>query len=870
MYVLSFFALSRSLTAAHNHHGTYSILRRPHIHCALVCMNLEKTSRKVLALTNKRLFAVCLLSTLLVAGCGGGGSSNSGVVAIPPASSQLITGQALKGPMSDATVEILSPDGNVLATGQALNGHFELSADISAHAYIEIRTRGGYFMDEATGSRIDVLSDEGLHAFVAAADFESRARQIVLTPETTIVAGMVRHSMQAGNDLQTSMAQAMGVFEQQFIGDSRPAGTSADMDVMTHFGMPFTPADMQDSLAWQRARTFSHYAQDMGLSPASMFQLMDALAEDMHDSLLDGHAAGGPISFPHAAGGLFDMTTQDHRLRFAQARAGMMQQDLLTVLNGDASTEFRHHMELMSLDLAPFDLLHQQHRDGISTTADNLLADNLPEFQHLPVLSDEDGDSQNQQGRYTLRAVPDVDVTIQAPGTSWTTPMYRYNGMQLPPVIRANRGDEMFLTLVNELADMTTIHWHGFKVPGPEDGGPTEPVSPNATRTYNFTLDQPAASLWFHPHPHGQTAEQVYRGLAGVLLLSDDVDEQLRQDNLVPAMEHDIPILVQDRLFEAEISGERQLTYSDVHMSGFGMMGGTTLVNGVELPKLSVETRQYTLRLYNASNSRTYDFALSDGRSFSIVGSDGGWLPQPVEADHVVLSAGERAAIVVDFAADQTGDRVMLVSRPFMGGTAMGMSQFDSSQQHGGMGGMGGGHHGGMNGSGEPRFPGEGSDIMRFDIAVAAADVVQLYDRLPDNAQIWTRLSEQDATAERSFVMSWSHTPGRFLINGKEYAEDRVDELVEAGATEIWEITNISPVPHPFHAHAIQWQVLDRNSSEPTGAELGWKDTVLVNPGETVRIIGRFEPVNFGKYVYHCHILEHEDAGMMGVFEVLP
>jgi len=833
-------------------------------------MKLEKISQNILAPVVKRLIPVYLLSALLVAGCGGGGSSGNGSVPILPPSSQLITGQALKGPMNDATVEILSPDGSVLATGQAQNGEFELSADLSAHAYIEIRTRGGYFMDEATGSRIDVSSEEGLHAIIAAADFSTGARQVMLTPETTIVAGMVRRSLQAGNDLPSSMAQAMGTFEQQFIGDSRPAGTSADMDVMTHFGMLLTPVDMQDSLAWQRARTFSHYAQDIGLASASMFQLMDALAEDMNDSLLDGHATGDPISFSHATGGNYDMTAQDHMLRFAQARAGMMQQDLWTVFNGDASAEFRHHMELMSLDLAPFDLLHQQHRDGISTTADNLLADNLPEFQHLPVLSDEDGDAQNQQGHYTLRAVSDVDVTIQAPGTSWTTPMYRYNGMQLPSIIRANRGDEMFLTLVNELADMTTIHWHGFKVPGPEDGGPTEPVNPNATRTYHFTLDQPAASLWFHPHPHGQTAEQVYRGLAGVLLLSDDIDEQLRQDNLVPAMEHDIPILVQDRLFEAEISGERQLTYSDDHMSGFGMMGGTTLVNGVELPKLDVETRQYTLRLYNASNSRTYDFALSDNRTFSVVGSDGGWLPQPAQVDHIVLSAGERAAIVVNFAVDQPGDRVMLVSRPFMGGSAMGMSQFDSSQQHGGTGGMGGGHHGGMDGLREPRFPGEGADIMRFDVKTTVTDVVQLYDRLPDNAQIWTQLSEQDATAERSFVMSWSHIPGRFLINGKQYAEDRVDEMVDAGATEIWEITNISPVPHPFHAHAIQWQVLDRNGNQPGGAELGWKDTVLVSPGETVRIIGRFEPVNFGKYVYHCHILEHEDDGMMGLFEVLP
>ena len=812
----------------------------------------------------------CLAIAILISGCGGSADGPTGAAPNSPISSQLITGQALKGPITNATAEILSPDGSVMAIGPVQNGHFELSAEVSAYAFVEIRTRGGYFMDEATGVRVDVPPGEGLHAIVDAADISTHARQIALTPETTIVAHMIRRSMQSGNSLQGSMTQSMDVFQQQFIGDSRPPGTSADMDAMMHFGGPLAPVGARDALAWQRARTFSHYAEQLGLAPGSMFQLMEALALDMHDSLLDGHELADPISFPHATGGSFDMAAHDHSLRFSQARAGMMQRDLQTVFDGDASTEFRHHLELMSLDLTSFDMLHQQHRDGISTTTANLAADNLPAFQHLPVLSDEDADSQNQEGHYTLHAVPDVDVTIQAPGTSWTTPMYRYNGMQLPPIIRAKRGDEMFLTLVNELSNMSTIHWHGFKVPGPEDGGPTEPVSPNTTRTYNFTLDQPAASLWFHPHPHGQTAEQVYRGLAGVFLLTDDIDEQLRLENRVPADEHDIPILVQDRLFEAESSGERLLTYSDDHMSGFGMMGGTTLVNGVELPRLDVETRQYTLRLYNASNSRTYDFALSDSRTFYIVGSDGGWMPEPVRADHVVLSAGERVAIVVNFASDQPGDRLMLISRPFMGGPAMGMSQFDSSDQHGGMGGMGGGHHGGMNGSGEPKVPGEGTDIMRFDIDVAATDDVQLYDRLPDSAENWTRLSEQDATAERSFVMSWSHTPGVFLINGKLYAGDRIDELVEAGATEIWEITNVSPVPHPFHAHAIQWQVLDRNGRAPSGPELGWKDTVLVNPGESVRIIGRFEPVNYGLYVYHCHNLEHEDAGMMGLFEVSP
>jgi len=817
------------------------------------------------------LIPIYLLSALIVAGCGGGGSGGpaAGPSGATP-NSQLLAGQVFKGPLNDSFVEILGPGGALLATGTVNDGRFELSANLSTHAYIEIRTRGGYFMDEATGARVDVPSAAGLHAMFAVADLETQSGHLVLSPETTIVTGMMRHLMQSGGAFDTAMNQSTGIVAQQFIDDSRPPGVPVDADVVTHFGTPLSPVAAQDALAWHRARAFSQYAHDLGLGVEAMFQLMDALALDMRDALLDGLAGGEPITIPGAGGMPFHMATHDHALYFSRARAGILQHDLQMVVAGNAAADFRHHLELMSLDLAPFDLLHEQYAQGIATTAQNLAADNLAQFQHLPVLPDEDGDSGNQEGHYTLRAMPDVDVTIRAPGTSWATPMYRYNGLQLPPVIRARRGEEMFLTLVNELAEATTIHWHGFKVPGPEDGGPNDPVSPNATRPYHFDLDQPAASLWFHPHPHGRTAEQVYRGLAGVMLLSDDVEDQLRLTNSVPALEHDIPILIQDRLFGADVSGVRQLIYSGDHMSGFGMMGGVMLVNGVELPRLDVETRQYTLRLYNASNSRTYEFALHDGRSFHIVGSDGGWLPQTVQADHIVLSAGERAAIVIDFATDQPGDRLMLVSRPFMGGAAMGMTQFHSPEEQSGvvdgMGGhMGGGHH-----SGEPYLPGAGADIMRFDVASVAADDVQLYDRLPAGAEISTRLTAQDATAERSFVMSWSHVPGRFLINGKEYAADRVDEHVESGATEIWQIINISPVPHPFHAHAIQWQVLDRNGAKPLGVERGWKDTVLVRPGENVRIIGRFEPVNYGEYVYHCHILEHEDAGMMGQFFVGP
>jgi FtsP/CotA-like multicopper oxidase with cupredoxin domain len=240
--------------------------------------------------------------------------------------------------------------------------------------------------------------------------------------------------------------------------------------------------------------------------------------------------------------------------------------------------------------------------------------------------------------------------------------------------------------------------------------------------------------------------------------------------------------------------------------------------------------------------------------------------------NHVTLGAGERADIVIDFAAYAVDERVMLVSRPFMGGAMMGM--VDHDQQTMGMTGgepnMHGGHMGGGTDSGVPYVNGEPFDVMRFDVTLVVEDEVTLYDRLPDSAEIHSRLEAADATEVRSFVMSFDGQMGRrrFVINGKSFSMDRVDEFVRSGATEIWEIRNMSPTAHPFHAHAIQWQVLDRNGHPPSGAESGWKDTVLLWPGETVRIIGRFGSRSYGKYVYHCHILEHEDAGMMGLFEV--
>jgi len=467
----------------------------------------------------------------------------------------------------------------------------------------------------------------------------------------------------------------------------------------------------------------------------------------------------------------------------------------------------------------------------------------LPEFKYLPVLIDEDGDPNNGSATYNLSVDSNVPVNVATLTGSWTTPMMRYNSLQLPPVIVAKRGTQMTFNVDNNLAEETTIHWHGFKIPAAQDGGPDMPIAAGGSRSYNFTMAQPAGPLWFHPHAHGTTATQVYNGLAGAFIVTDDITENLENNNQIPSGSQDIALLLQDRRFAADNgAGVRSLIYQagGGMMGMLGMLGDRILVNGVEMPGLDVATRQYRFRIYNGSNARTYDVALDDGANFTVVGTDGGLLNSPVVTDHIMLSAGERAEIVVDFGAYSVGDNIVLVSRAFAGGGMMG---------------------GGTLANGDP------FDIMQFQVTTQVSDNVVLYNSLPVTADINTRLSAANATATRSFEMNVQMM--QFTINGQVFDMNRVDELVASGATEVWSITNASPMAHPFHAHAIQWQVLDRDGIAAIGVDLGWKDTVLVQPGETVRIIGRFDPViNVGKYMYHCHILEHEDAGMMGIFEV--
>jgi len=517
----------------------------------------------------------------------------------------------------------------------------------------------------------------------------------------------------------------------------------------------------------------------------------------------------------------------------------------------------------------------------------------LPAFNPLPVLAPTSSVT-NNDGSHTLQydmsveqgVLVDIAANDQDP---WKTPMFRYNGLQLPPVIAVARGDDVTVNVTNNLPittdaandpNITTVHWHGLRVDAANDGGPDWPIFPSGTANaqgntgkYHFVLQQPAAPLWFHPHPDMQTATQVYNGLAGALVVTDTISEDLKTSNQLPSGDHELSLLLQDRSFgPVDANGQRALSYTPNVMAG--MLGNTVLVNYVKLPGKIVDTRQYRLRIYNGSNARSYDIGLSNNAQFAVIGSDGGLLPAPVNVTEVMIAPGERTEIVVDFSTNVAGDTIILQSKAFQAATM-------------GMGGGGG--------------PANGTafDLMRFEVRQQVTDTVTLYSALPNTADIYTRYAATAAPGtalpaapfnERPFVMSMAGgagAPMTFLINNTPYDPNVINETIDLTtatnniATEVWSISNpgggmgaMMAMAHPFHAHAVQWQVLDRSRNgvvtAPLPMDSGWKDTFLVQPGEVVRVMGRFDAsVNSGKYMYHCHILEHEDSGMMGTFEVV-
>lgn len=449
-------------------------------------------------------------------------------------------------------------------------------------------------------------------------------------------------------------------------------------------------------------------------------------------------------------------------------------------------------------------------------------------------------------------------VTKGAPASLQTLP-----GSYLGPIFRVRKGQRVRIAFTNNLPEQSIVHWHGLHVPDDMDGHPRHAIGPNRTYVYEFQILNRAGTYWFHPHPHKITGPQVYKGLAGLFLVSDD--EEMAAG--LPSGEYDIPLIIQDRTFDTD----NQLLYLPGGMMDqmMGFLGDRILVNGQPDFVLPVATRPYRLRLLNGSNSRIYKLGWEDGTPLTVIATDGGLLEKPAQRSYIALAPGERVELWVDFSGRPLGRELRLQSLAFTGAEA------------GGMGMM----------MGRSLALADGSEFTVLRVRVERESKEK--QALPERLSTIQRYRLEDAvnrTRPRPFNLAMQRM--LWTINGRTFEMEGVaeGEVVRLNTLEVWEFINqpggmgmgmmggmAEEMAHPMHIHGLQFQVLERQVRPEMAAgwetvragyvDEGWKDTVLVMPGERVKLLLKFEDFT-GLYVYHCHNLEHGDLGMMRNYRV--
>lgn len=406
---------------------------------------------------------------------------------------------------------------------------------------------------------------------------------------------------------------------------------------------------------------------------------------------------------------------------------------------------------------------------------------------------------------------------LQLPmGTSKTM---GFNGNYLGPTIRVSNGDLVNFSVKNTLGENSTVHWHGLHVPAEYDGGPHQVIKAGTEWNPSFKIDQQAATLWYHPHLMGKTAEHVYNGMAGMFYIEDDYSKSLALPRDYGV--NDFPLILQDR----RLNSKGQFIYDPSRPDIMhGYTGNVVLANGAYEPLLSVKPGTYRFRILNGSNSSIFRISFSDKRKFTVIASDGGFLPQTVQTASLVIAPAERYEILVDL---KQGEKTTL-STEIYGGEA----------------------------------------YRTLDISVS--NVKGLSFAHPASFEYSPVQYNAEENIKRTFRME-SRGMGGFSINGKQMDINRIDFKLKKNTTEIWTIKNIGMgmmnIPHSFHVHDVQFSVLSVNGVKPGPLYSGPKDTVLLMPGDTIVIALHFQDYT-GIYMYHCHFLEHEDAGMMGQFMV--
>ncbi|MCH9740287.1 MAG: multicopper oxidase family protein [Epsilonproteobacteria bacterium] len=405
------------------------------------------------------------------------------------------------------------------------------------------------------------------------------------------------------------------------------------------------------------------------------------------------------------------------------------------------------------------------------------------------------------------------------------TELLAFTEIPLNPTIRIQKGDTFALDFTNGLSKPTIIHWHGLIVPEEMDGHPKDMIPNKSIKEYHYPINQSAGTFWYHTHPHGRTGEEIYHGLSGLYIIEDEEESKLN----LPRGEFEIPLMIQDRRFDKN----RQLIYKDpnVIQDNNGVLGDIILVNSTPFPYMDVATRKYRLRILNASSVRTYKLAFDNIEQFALIATDSGLLEEPIMVNHIVIGVAERVDIVVDFKDKQLGDITLLKTLGFKEGSNLTL---------------------------HPDYPNFSTpmEIMQFHVTQKSEDNTTL----PSKLIPISRLKASDAIQTRTITMEIIEG-GLWTLDHKPYDINRIDQRVKLGTTEIWVIKNSVHMAHPFHIHGVRFQVLDRDGKIAFPTDRGWKDTVLVMPFETVRIIVEFTML--GLFLYHCHILEHEDNAMM-------
>jgi spore coat protein A, manganese oxidase len=394
------------------------------------------------------------------------------------------------------------------------------------------------------------------------------------------------------------------------------------------------------------------------------------------------------------------------------------------------------------------------------------------------------------------------------------TRIWGFDGLFPGPTIKAKRGRPVVVRRVNRLGLPLSTHLHGGKVPPGSDGHPLDLIAPGEYQDYIYPNDQDAATLWYHDHTHHRTSRNNYMGLAGFYLIEDEEEEELN----LPKGRFDVPLILQDRTF----GRNGQLRFVRDHDE---VVGDTILVNGRPVPFFEVGNRRYRFRILNGSHTRPYVLALDNGAPLVQIGTDQGLLSAPVPVPSIELWPSERAEVVIDFSRFPLGTQLVL--------------------QHQ-----------------DPAGPSDAEPVMRFDVAREEDDP----SSLPPLLRPAERLVSDGI--EREWELSQDVRTGKWLINGKRFNPRRIDAEPRLGQTEVWSFHNLSADTHPMHVHLVRFQVLGRSNAALSPSDLGWKDTVRVDPAATVRVIMRFEGFT-GRYVFHCHNFAHEDHAMMAQMRIV-